>query len=262
MTIKDSEAVDLTTPSGVMRTHIFRPAAEGKYPGILLFSEIFQVTGPIRRTAAFLAGHGFLVAAPEIYHEFEVPGTILAYDQAGADRGNLLKTTKEISSYDSDARAVLDFLKSHPKCTGQLGTLGICIGGHLAFRAAMNPGVRAAVCFYATDIHKRGLGRGMQDNSLERAKEIKGELMMIWGRQDPHVPREGRTLIYNTLCDTAAHFTWHEFNGQHAFLRDEGPRYDPALARTCYGMALDLFHRRLGQGDLRPDESVRSESRH
>ena len=53
--IKDPEPVDLATPSGPMRTSIFRPAAPGRYPGLLLYSEIFQVTGPIRRTAALLA---------------------------------------------------------------------------------------------------------------------------------------------------------------------------------------------------------------
>src|SRR5476651_378831 len=124
MTIRETEFIDLPTPSGPMRTCVFRPTAPGRYPGILLFSEIFQVTNPIRRTAALLAGHGFLVAVPEIYHEFEVAGTVLAYDQAGADRGNALKTTKEVAAYDADARAVLAFLKGHETCTGQLGVLG------------------------------------------------------------------------------------------------------------------------------------------
>ena len=93
MTIIDTEAAGLATPTGPMRTHVFRPVAEGRYPGILLYSEIFQVTGPVRRTAALLAGHGFVVAVPEIYHEYEPAGTVLAYDTAGADRGNALKTT-------------------------------------------------------------------------------------------------------------------------------------------------------------------------
>jgi carboxymethylenebutenolidase len=61
MTIIDHEFSDLSTPSGPMRTFVSRPAAPGKYPGIVLFSEIFQVTGPIRRTAAFFASHGFVV---------------------------------------------------------------------------------------------------------------------------------------------------------------------------------------------------------
>ena len=262
MTIKDNESIDLPTPHGPMRTHVFRPVAAGRYPGILLYSEIFQVTGPIRRTAALLAGHGFVVAVPEIYHEFLPPGTVLAYDAAGADRGNELKTTKELGSYDADARAVLDFLKAHDTCTGKLGAIGICIGGHLAFRASMNPDVLAGVCFYATDLHKRGLGKGKSDDSLARVRDIKGELMMVWGRQDPHVPREGRTAIHAALADADLHFTWHEFNGQHAFLRDEGARYDPELALKSYGLALELFKRRLGEGDLRGADAGPKETKH
>lgn len=246
MTIKDDEYADIPTPTGPMRTYLFLPAAEGRYPGILLYSEIFQATGPVRRTAAMLAGHGFVVAVPEIYHELEPAGTVLAYDTEGAERGNAHKIAKELSSYDSDARAALDYLKSAPHCTGKLGVMGICIGGHLAFRAAMNPEVSAGACFYATDIHKRSLGKGMSDDTLDWMGEIKAEMLMVWGRQDPHVPREGRRLIYDAMTDASIHFQWHEFNAAHAFLRDEGPRYDPAAARICYGLALELFKRTLG----------------
>jgi carboxymethylenebutenolidase len=262
MTINDPELHELSTSTGPMRTYVLRPTAGGKYPGILLYSEIFQVTGPIRRTAALIAGHGYIVAVPEIYHEFELPGVALAYDAAGADRGNALKTTKELGAYDSDSRVVLDHLKSRFDCTGKLGVMGICIGGHLAFRAAMNPDVLAGACFYATDIHKRSLGKGMHDNSLNRIREITGEMLMMWGRQDPHVPREGRQMIYQAMSDAGTLFTWHEFNGQHAFMRDEGPRYDPELARICYDLTLDLFHRRLGEGDLRAVSKGTAESRH
>jgi carboxymethylenebutenolidase len=257
MTIIDHEFVDLSTPSGPMRTFVSRPAAEGKYPGIVLFSEIFQVTGPIRRTAALLAGNGFIVASPEIFHEFEPAGTALAYDSAGADRGNWCKINKPLQAYDDDARAVIDYLKTHPQCTGKLGSMGICIGGHLSFRCCLNPEILAGVSFYATDIHKigsapRGLGAGMADDSLERARrgDIRGELAMIWGRQDPHVPYEGRRQIQDALESSGTFYQWLEFNGAHAFLRDEGPRYNPALAQQCYAIAIELFKRRLGEGDV------------
>src|SRR5213596_2834967 len=107
MTIREPEVVDLQTSTGPMRTYVLSPAASGRYPGLVLFSEIFQVTGPIRRTAAFLAGHGFVVAVPEIFHELESPGAVIPYDAAGADKGNADKIAKELSSYDADARAVL-----------------------------------------------------------------------------------------------------------------------------------------------------------
>ena len=255
------EQVELNTPYGPMRTHVVHPAAPGRYPGLIFYSEIFQVTAPIRRTAAMLAGHGYVVAVPEIYHEFETEGTVFAYDQAGADRGNILKTTKELASYDADARAALDHLKSRPDTTGKLGAMGICIGGHLAFRAAMNADVRATACFYATDIHKGSLGKG-GDDSLARAADIQGELLMIWGRQDPHIPLEGRMTVLARLNEVNARFSWHEVNGAHAFMRDEGPRYDPELAHQLYRLVLDLFHRRLGEGDQPVGAAGAAETRH
>jgi carboxymethylenebutenolidase len=249
MILQSAEVADLPTSNGPMRTYVFRPMAGGRYPGIVLFSEIFQVTAPIRRTAALLAGHGFVVAVPEVYHELEDAGTVLPYDAAGAEQGNAHKITKGLTGYDEDTRVVLDALKSHPACTGDLGVCGMCLGGHLAFRAAMNPGVKAGVCFYATDIHTRSLGKGKRDDTLDRMKEIEAELLMIWGRQDPHVPEEGRALIYKAMTEAGLHFTWHEFNAAHAFLRDEGPRYDPEIALNCYRLAVDLLRRKLGQGD-------------
>ena len=237
--------VDLTTPNGPMRTHLFRPDGEGNFPGVILFAEIYQMTGPIARTAAMLAGQGFVVAVPDVYHEFTELGEAFEYDKAGTDRGNELKTTKELASYDADARAVIEFLQNDSGCSGRIGVMGICLGGHLAFRAAMNREVETGVCCYATDIHKGSLGKGMSDDSLVRIPEIQGELMMIWGRQDPHIPNEGRRLIYDAMTAADVHFTWHEFNAEHAFLRDLGHRYDPALAQIIYSMIFQQFTSRL-----------------
>ena len=248
MIIKDDLVVDIATATGPMRTYFFHPAAEGRYPAVILYSEIFQLTGPIRRLASFFAGHGYVVAVPEVYHELESAGTVLAYDQAGADKGNEDKYAKELSSYDADARALIDYLPTMEQCNGRLGVIGICLGGHLAFRAAMNPEIRAAACFYATDVHCGTLGKGKNDNSLARASDIKGELLHIWGRQDPHVPLEGRMKIKARLDEVDANYQWFEVNGAHAFMRDEGYRYDPDLEYQCKGLVLALLHRRLALG--------------
>ena len=249
MTITE-EVIDLPTPTGPMRVYLLRPTAPGRYPAILFYSEIFQVTGPIRRTAAALAGHGYLVAIPEVYHEYESAGTALAYDQAGSDRGNFLKTHKPVAAYDSDTRALIDYLPTRTDCTGKLGAMGICMGGHLAFRAAFNTEIAGTVCFYATDIHTGTLGLNKQDDSLARAADIHGELFMAWGRQDPHVPIEGRMKLLARLNDLNTRLNWIEVNGAHAFLRDEGPRYDPQHAADLMALVYSFFHRRLAQGDL------------
>ena len=138
MTIVDGEAVELETPSGPMRTHILRPSAPGRYPALILFSEIFQITAPIRRMAAFFAGHGYVVACPEVYHEFEPAGTVLAYDQAGSDRGNDLKYRKTIAAYDADAHALVEHLLSRDDATESLAAWA-------SVSAAISPSAQASI---------------------------------------------------------------------------------------------------------------------
>jgi carboxymethylenebutenolidase len=239
------ETADVATPKGPMRVSVRRPSAAGRYPGLILFPEIFQETGPIGRMAALIAGHGFVVLVPEIYHEYLEPGTALAYDEAGSALGNELKYRKPLAAYDSDARAAFDHLAALDHCSGRLGAMGVCLGGHLALRAALQPDCAAAACFYATDVHSGTLGEGRHDDTLQRVPDARGELLMVWGLQDPHVPHEGRAAIHERFIEANVQFTWHELNGAHAFLRDEGARYDPELALSCYRLVVDLFRRRL-----------------
>lgn len=70
--------------------------------------------------------------------------------------------------------------------------------------------------------------------------------MLMFGRQDPHVTAEGRKFIYKTLTAAGVNFTWQEVNAAHAFLCDEGLRYDAELARQMLGMTVDFFRRVLG----------------
>jgi carboxymethylenebutenolidase len=246
MIIRSDETADIpVATTGPMRLHLFRPAVPGRFPGVVFFSEIYQVTDPIRRLAAMVAGQGYIVAVPEVYHEYEPLGTVLRYDMPGTDRGNALKTTKPIAAFDADAAAALAFLRQHEASTGRLATLGVCLGGHLAYRAALNPMVSAAACFYATDIHTGTLGSGAGDDSLARMDELTAEAMFVWGRQDPHVPFAGRQTIRERLEAVGARYEWHEVNAAHAFLRDEGPRYDPALFLQAMSWMLALFQRTL-----------------
>jgi carboxymethylenebutenolidase len=54
--------------------------------------------------------------------------------------------------------------------------------------------------------------------------------------------------VLERLNEVGTRLNWHEVNGAHAFLRDEGVRYDPDLASSMFGLALDLFHRTIAVG--------------
>ena len=137
-----------------------------------------QVTGPVQRFARQIASHGYIVAAPSSYHEFTGPEA-LAYDGPGTDAGNAWKIEKKLSAYDEDATLSVDLLSGMETCNGRIGATGMCLGGHLAFRCAFDKRIRAAVCYFATDIHSQTLGKGKNDDSIKRVKDISGELIMV-----------------------------------------------------------------------------------
>ncbi len=147
-----------------MRVYVTAPKPTGQYPGILFYSDIYQLGGPITRLANRLAGYGYVVAAPEIFHRLEPVGTIIEPDDLGRMRGNDAARRTAVAEYDADARAVIEFLQSESMVVPErLGTMGFCIGGHLAFRAAFQSTIKAAVCCYPTVIHCGKLGKGLAD---------------------------------------------------------------------------------------------------
>ena len=245
--IIQSDFTDLETPTGVMRTYIHRPVGEGASPAILFYSEIFQQTDPIERAAKLMASYGYAVLVPEVFHELNPIGTVLGYDDAGREKGNADKHTKDVQGYDTDNVALIEFLKQQDWCNGHIGAMGYCIGGHLAFRAALQPEIKGAACFYGTDLHIQVIPNAPGQHSMERLNDIKGELLMIWGKQDNHIPPEALEKIHKELSATDITFTWHEFNAGHAFMRDEGDggRYNAQTAQLGYQLALNLFSRTL-----------------
>lgn len=86
----------------------------------------------------------------------------------------------------------------------------------------------------------------------------------VFGKNDTHVPPEGRDLIRRTLHEKGVLFSWYEvawaqrkylyipilvnlLTGIDAFIRDElsKGRYDPAVSKVCFEMLLELFGRTL-----------------
>ena len=83
--------VDIPTKAGdstghPMRLFVFHPCIpshpKARFPGVVVFSEIYQVTGPVQRFARQIASHGYIAVAPSSYHEFTGPEP-LAYDGPG-----------------------------------------------------------------------------------------------------------------------------------------------------------------------------------
>ena len=129
----------LIVDDSLMRVYVAEPEPEGRYPGILFYSDIYQLGRPITLLAERLAGYGYVVAAPEIFHRIEPIGTVIEPNDLGRMRGNDDARRTGLAEYDADGLAVLEWLKGEKRVAeGKLGAMGFCIGGHLAFRGTFS----------------------------------------------------------------------------------------------------------------------------
>ena len=244
-----SETVDVAGPAAPIRCRIERPREPGAFPAILCFSDIFQLTDSTLRMCQRLAGYGFVVVAPEIYARIRPAGTAHDFER---DRQAALddQARMHVAWYDADRRAVLDWMRGHAFIDAKaIGAAGFCIGGHLAFRAALEPEVRATACCYPTGVDAGRLGVEPDAGTLARLAELQGELLLVWGRRDPHIPHGARAQIHRALDEAAVRFEARLYDTEHAFMRDAGPRFDPAATDQALNAMVGLFQRILRRAD-------------
>ena len=229
MKLREDE-MRVSSPAGDIRTIVIRPVAAGRFPGLLLYTDIFQLTESTLRTARRLASYGFVVVAPEIYPHGDLAGVALEFDDEGKAAGQAAAAATPVEQFDADRVAVLDAMQQRDDVS-ELFVTGFCIGGHLAFRAAFDPRVAATVCFYPTGLHTGALGADADAGSLARAAEVHGRLMIVFGSRDPHVPAPARLQVLSSLYAAGReHVELHVYEGgEHAFMRDVGARHDPVL---------------------------------
>lgn len=226
--------IELRVNDSLMRVYVAAPKTAGLYPGIVFYSDIYQLGDPIIRLANYLAGYGYVVAAPEIFHRIEPIGQVIEPTDLGRMRGNDDARKTAIADYDADCRAVIEFLKTESAVSpGKIGTLGFCIGGHLAFRAAFNNEIKAGVCCYPTGIPSGKLGQGIAD-TIHRVSEIKGEMLMVFGTLDPHIPEHDRQTIIKALENANVPHKVLLYEAEHTFMRDDGYRYDSVATTSAW----------------------------
>jgi carboxymethylenebutenolidase len=230
-------AVDIAASGGAqMGGHLALPEA-GEGPGIVVLMEIFGVGSYIRRATERLAELGYVALAPDLYRRIE-PGLELPHDPDGLKQAFEASQRLDQEGAVEDAVAALEFLRERPEVGGRpVGVLGFCLGGTLAYEAAIVSDPAAAVCYYGSGIPER----------LDQADRISCPVLFHFGAQDEFIPVSDAERV----CAIAEqHPGWEchiQPDGGHAFDNHESPIFSrPEPAARAWEITREFLARNLG----------------
>lgn len=199
----DSDLLTLPTESGDLPVHRWLPPP-GRGPGLLLLQEIFGISSYVRARAADLAAAGYVVFAPELYHRIED-------HQVGEDdleRGLQLAGQLPWDEALADARTAMDALRAAPEATGQIGLVGFCYGGGLAFNLAAQTVPDALVSYYGSAL----------PTLLPLAREVTCPSLHHFGTADAYIPLETVERIRSAVTAGNRRVQFFTYDGAgHAF---------------------------------------------
>lgn len=221
--------IDIKAADGTFGAYLAIPHT-GKGPGIVLIQEIFGVNEHIRAVAEQYAADGYVVLVPDLFwrsaHRIE-----LNYDEAGWKRAMELRQAVDIAEAESDIALTVAALKAQPALDGKLAAIGYCFGGLLAYLAAANGQVDAAIAYY---------GGGIQ-NQLQRADDIKVPLLMHFGGADSHIPMDAVQSIaerFENNEDVEVHIYP---DAEHGFNCSHRSSYHQRAAAEAHGNSLTFL---------------------
>ncbi|MFE6200554.1 dienelactone hydrolase family protein [Streptomyces sp. NPDC057838] len=249
MTAVQGTTVDIPTGDGTADAYLAHPADGTARPAVLFFMDAFGLRPRLRSMADRLAGEGYTVLVPNVFHRagraplFDLPDFI----DPGARPELFERITPVMRALTNDvamrdAGAYLRWLAESPLAAdGPVALTGYCMGARLSLLTAGTYPERVAA---AAGFHGARLATDTPDSPHLVAGAVTAELYFGHADQDPSLPPEQIDRLEEALTAAGVRHRCEVYTGApHGFTQADTAAYHEEGDRRHWAALLDLLKR-------------------
>jgi carboxymethylenebutenolidase len=240
--------VEIKTPDGTADAYFVHPKT-GKYPGVVIWPDIFGLRPAFKEMATRLAESGYaVVVINPFYRTKKAPTAPDHPDFNDPPTRQALMTLAGTLSPDTavtDAKAFVAFLDSQPSVDKKrkMATTGYCMGGPFVLRTAATLPDRIGA---GATFHGGGLVTAKPDSPHLLIPQMKAHYLIAIAENDDQREPETKNVLRETFAKTRLPAEIEVYAGtQHGWCPPDSHVYNKEQAEKAWGRMLALFSNSL-----------------
>ncbi|HTH97532.1 MAG TPA: dienelactone hydrolase family protein [Stellaceae bacterium] len=243
-----TQTIDVPSANGAIDCHLSRPAGEGKWPGVLMMTDVHGTRPAFEVMARRLASLGYVVLLPNVYYRGgHAPLWDLSLPRDNPEVEGVrarMRATLTPDAIVPDMGAGLDYLAGLGQVGGaKMGVVGYCMSGSFALRAAAAFPDKVAA---AASFHGGRLVTEDADSPHLTIPNVRGELYFAHADQDNSMTTAMIDRLEKALDAAGRTFHSELYTGaRHGFAVSDVPAYDPKACGRHWLALTELLGRTL-----------------
>jgi len=224
-----------------MPLFIAQPDNDSKLPGLILIHEIFGLTRHIEDVCKRFAAQNLRVYAPDLF----AGAAGLPDDRSDLAAMRAVWQSIPDSQLIDDLKVVLVQALANPGIrTNEVGTIGYCMGGAIAYMFACSAPEIAFVIDYYGRIEYPQLSDTKPRHPIDYSHGLKGPVLGLFSGMDELIPRQHVEQLQKRLLDLGKSCQVKVYaDAPHAFFNDTRPNYNQEAATDAWRLTLDFIAR-------------------
>jgi carboxymethylenebutenolidase len=241
--------VEIKTPDGVCDAYFVHPA-KGKYPGVLIWPDIFGLRPAFKDMATRLAESGYSVLVINPFYRIKRAPTAPEHPDFNdpPTRDSLMKLMQSLTPATAvtDAKAFVAYIDAQPSVDKKrkIGTTGYCMGGPFVFRTAASFPERVGA---GATFHGGGLVTDKPDSPHLLIPQMKAHFLIAIAENDDQKQPEAKNVLRDAFAKANLPAEIEVYAGaQHGWCPPDSAVYNHDQAEKAWSRLLVLLSSSLG----------------